>query len=787
MLSGRRVWAPRRAEHCSGLSFSQESRRSLTAFAVCGPSAHTAAAWARRVDSRGGCAIARYARKPVRGAEIIKKSAAFDVSLVLALHREAALLQCTLLSLREATHYARAEGISVELVATLDRADELTRQVLRNFETNEFDELTILEVDHGSLGPTRNSGVKAAHGRFIYTCDGDDLISFNSIAAMFRLAETAGPGHIIFHQYICTFGERYECWKRFPLDIVTPLAFLEGHPYASAAFAHRAIFEAVPYTDTRIASGYAYEDWYFNAECVGRGYQILVAEDTIYFYRVHRGSLMDQSNNHTTRQIPPCTLFEPQTWVRITHDAYERLGPLEGVRPPGPDGVGESHGLGSASHLTFMHAANAIDPDIDPLLRESTFGSNLDGPDLTVGLAYHEICLIIGAQRFDEVFLLPFIANSGADQYVGDVMQVLYDMRPTTRILVLLGEPFVDGSYLDRVPPNATVLDLGNDWPQLTMEQRQLIALKLIQSTAPWARLHLRQGPFPEGFYRRFKTILRSNPSVYYRFGDIMEVGPAGVFARPWSFNFVSEHVQDLTLIVANSETIIARDRRRIAVCPEKWHWLPTRYPPSLTEVEAVARATTRKGRVIWASRVDLQKHSELLSYIAKKLKRLGSDTRIDVFGSAAPDIFRLSCLGGLHNLSYWGACDGFAALDYSAYDALVCSAAFDGMPDVILAAMAAGVPVIAQDVGMIGEIIIDGDSGLLLPALTNDDEIAAAYALAIVRLTNDPALRTKLATGALRRLVDRHSPVAFADAAHAIFGSSKVGAASGIHLRQRA
>jgi glycosyltransferase involved in cell wall biosynthesis len=136
-----------------------------------------------------------------------------------------------------------------------------------------------------------------------------------------------------------------------------------------------------------------------------------------------------------------------------------------------------------------------------------------------------------------------------------------------------------------------------------------------------------------------------------------------------------------------------------------------------------------------------------------------------------------------LHNLSYWGACDGFAALDYSAYDAIVCPAAFDGMPDVILAAMAAGVPVIAQDVGMIGEIIVDGDSGLLLPALTNDDEIAAAYALAIVRLTNDPALRAKLATGALRRLVDRHSPVAFADAAHAIFGSSKVGAASSIHI----
>jgi glycosyltransferase involved in cell wall biosynthesis len=703
----------------------------------------------------------------------IPKCAALDVSLVLALHREGALLQRTLLSLREATHYARARGIRVELVATLDRPNELTRQVLREFATDKLDEWTVLEVDHGSLGPTRNRGIRAARGRFIYTCDGDDLISFNSIAAMFRLAETAGPDHIIFHQYVCAFGEYYASWKRFPLDIVTPLVFLEQHPYSSAAFAHRAIFEAVPYTDSGITSGYAFEDWHFNAECVGRGYQILVAEDTIYFYRQRRGSLIDQANRNTTRQILPCTLFEPQTWVRITSDAYERLGPLEGARPSGADGVGGSHMQGAAPYLTFIHAANAIDPDIDPLiLGESTLRSNPGGGSaLTVGLAYHEICQIIRAQRFDEVFLLPFIANSGADRYVRDVMQVLYDdLRKTTRILVLLGEPLVGGSYLDRVPPNATVIDLGNDWPQLTMEQRQLIALKLIQSTAPRARLHLRQGPFAEGFYRSFKTILRSNSVVYYRFGDLIKVDPAA-FARPWSFNFVAEHAHDLTLIIASSETIIARDRQRIAVCPEKWRWLPTRYPSSLTEAEAVARAITRKGRVLWASQ-DLEKHPELLPHIAKKLKQLGSDLRIDVFDSAAQEIFGLNCLYGPRNAPYWDSCDSL--FDHSAYDALVYPAAFDGMPNVVLDAMAAGVPVIAPDVGIIGEIIVDGDSGLLLPTLTNDDEIAAVYATAIIRLTTDPALCAKLAAGALRRLVDRHSRVAFAEAAHAIFGSLK-------------
>jgi hypothetical protein len=141
------------------------------------------------------------------------------------------------LSLREAARHAGAEGITVELVATLDRTDELTRQVLREFGTDGFDGWTVVEVDHGSLGPSRNSGIEVARGRYIYTCDGDDLVSFNSFAVMFRLAEVAGPGHLIFHQYLCAFGDRYHCWKYFPLNIVTPLAFMEKHPYTSTAFA----------------------------------------------------------------------------------------------------------------------------------------------------------------------------------------------------------------------------------------------------------------------------------------------------------------------------------------------------------------------------------------------------------------------------------------------------------------------------------------------------------------------------------------------------------------------
>jgi hypothetical protein len=78
---------------------------------------------------------------------------------------------------------------------------------------------------------------------------------------------------------------------------------------------------------------------------------------------------------------------------------------------------------------------------------------------------------------------------------------------------------------------------------------------------------------------------------------------------------------------------------------------------------------------------------------------------------------------------------------------------------------------VIAPDVGDVREIVVDGESGLLLPSLADDAEMAAAYAAAIVRLVNDGGLRARTVAGALKRLVDRHSPAAFTEAARAIFG----------------
>jgi glycosyltransferase involved in cell wall biosynthesis len=70
-----------------------------------------------------------------------------------------------------------------------------------------------------------------------------------------------------------------------------------------------------------------------------------------------------------------------------------------------------------------------------------------------------------------------------------------------------------------------------------------------------------------------------------------------------------------------------------------------------------------------------------------------------------------------------------------------------EGMPTVIFEAMAAGIPVVATDVGAVREIFGTSSSGLLVPA-SDDDALAAA----LLRLVDDSALRKRIgAAGQVR------------------------------------
>jgi glycosyltransferase involved in cell wall biosynthesis len=82
--------------------------------------------------------------------------------------------------------------------------------------------------------------------------------------------------------------------------------------------------------------------------------------------------------------------------------------------------------------------------------------------------------------------------------------------------------------------------------------------------------------------------------------------------------------------------------------------------------------------------------------------------------------------------------------------DIFVLPSLWEGMPIVLLEALAAGLPAVATDVPGVTEVLTDGETGLVVPP-----KDAGALARALRELLDDPALRRRFAQAGRRRVAE--------------------------------
>src|SRR5918911_2438994 len=214
-----------------------------------------------------------------------------DVAFVVNIHGGRNFLARTMRSLEESARTARAAGLTIELLFALDRSPPATAAWAESYRPQNFDRFRIERLDNGSLGLSRQQSLEAARAEYVQFCDEDDLVSANMTLAMHETARAAGPRTIVIPEYLFGFGAVDVLAHYCGTDRVSPLTFIAQHPFVSRIFVHRSIAQHVRYQDVPIGSGYAYEDWTFNATAVAAGFAFKPAPDTVLFYR-HRPQSM---------------------------------------------------------------------------------------------------------------------------------------------------------------------------------------------------------------------------------------------------------------------------------------------------------------------------------------------------------------------------------------------------------------------------------------------------------------------------------------------------------------
>jgi len=151
--------------------------------------------------------------------------------------------------------------------------------------------------------------------------------------------------------------------------------------------------------------------------------------------------------------------------------------------------------------------------------------------------------------------------------------------------------------------------------------------------------------------------------------------------------------------------------------------------------------------RLLWMGRLARQKRPDRFLRVVASL--FASGQHPDVFarvvgaGPLRPDVeSAIRTLGLDDRVELAAHADTPGA--YHDADILVLTSDFEGTPNVVLEAMACGLPIVASSVGDVPDLVDDGVSGFVVPA---GDE--AAFARAIERLLGDDALRIRMGDAA--------------------------------------
>lgn len=665
-----------------------------------------------------------------------------DVSVVLNMHREAAYLRPTLFSLDACALNAGSNGLSVELIAVFDRADEATLDVFHGTPLHGFAGVKVVEVDVGSLGLARNAGVDLAEGEFVWTADGDDLVSRNAIVELLKVARRSPERKLaVFVDFWVDFGDQFSVGRYFSSQWYTAADFAYQHSFVSRIFIKKSVLEQYRYSDLKLAKGFAYEDWDLNGRLFADGFDFEIAPETVIFYRKRSNSLLQQANSMSAKLIPHSILFEPHRYISL----------MDEVRKKNPDWkyflsrrkeIIESDNrrdmLASEKMLDYILDAATLDPEVCPARIELS-GSYCPMPwdRKHWGESLESFYRLLGGRReFTDVIILPWLKPGGAEKYILTIVNEILRVSPKGRVLFLSGEAANAHEWTYKLPAGSEFMDVFNTFPMLSDLDRDALLMRGLLAVAKKnARVHFKASIFANRLLNSYGAVFSSAFKViYYRFSEQVISWQGKRLLSPWGIGFLRKNIENIDVVVSDCVSTVKNDLNFLGWISKKSRVI---YSPFEAASDIYKIPHIAKKRLLWASRISQEKKPELVALIAMALREKMADVVIDVYGHPSPG-HCVETLFSAPGVSYRGEFDGFFSLPLDQFDGLIYTSAFDGLPNIVLEALAVGLPVVAPDVGGISEVVMNGATGFLVPNHADEKSLVDAYVEAVCALYSD-------------------------------------------------
>lgn len=684
-----------------------------------------------------------------------------DLSVIITAHDEGILAHKTMLSVFEAIDLLKRDNYSYEIIIHIDDGDKNTINYFNRYKKDKG--IRFLKNNFKDYGISRNHAITNSNGEYVVVVDAGDLVSKNFFVKSLELAKKTENNIVIHSEATLYFGRDKNCvlWmKKSMQGTMRDINILCGlNRWDSPCLAKRDIFLKCPYLPIR--DGHGDRDWWFNCESESMGVRHVVCEGIVRFCRMRSDDEFISQMTEKKHWVQERThLFEvgknrheknedePEDNINNSEDIFHRVArklikPLKkNIKMPDTqeDKVVPEYVLESWRDISRIELQ--LYPTEEKIKTVVWYSTELGD---AVGVSYFRA--IEKAQvKPDYVFIVPWLRSGGADKVLLNYIKALTVIHPNWNFAVITTLPVVN-IWENKLPKNAFIVDFGNNSKYLNDAEAELLFSRIVTQLG-CKRLHLINSQYGYAWISNHMELIKKkyklNVSI---FGFEYVKGTNNKVIFDYMDPFLVEIYGNVDKIFTDNESIIGRGEKRCGLEEEKFR---VEYQPVAGDMKEPCIKQNNIKRILWASRVSYTKCPEILCEIAKRME--GKNIQIDVYGAMGN--YDESIFEGLKCVSYHGGYNDFLELPTDNYDFYLYTSSIDGLPNCLLEATMMGLPIIAPDVGGVGEFVKDGKTGLLVNDYNNVDEYIENINFAI----NNPNEMVKMAKSAQQLLKRRHS-----------------------------
>ena len=695
-------------------------------------------------------------------------------------HNEGLVAHKTMRSILEATKRLEEKKISYEILIHIDNGDQITKDYFKRYA--KMPNVVIYENNFGDPGPSRNFLAQKASGEYLTFLDGDDLISDNWLVVAYGALIGATEEVIVHPEGILTFGTEVNNVLTIQTETLPrekdTIVLLGENRWCAILMAKTSTLLKFPYQ--HLTGGYSHEDYVFNVETTNAGIKHIIAKETILFYRRSNNSRLSSSNN-MNQIIPYMEFFDFEKVREFRADSHADV-PVEVslkrkgyklykkirdnnflnyfITPPAKltlkvlNKFNQKNKLGKIPEFVVREWAriNPLETQLYPypfILKRTQI---YDPSDLSmIGETYLKIAQSV-THTSDYIFMVPWVVRGGADKVMLNMMEAIEEIHPGSKFTVITTLPNKN-VWAKMLPKNTDLIEFGKLAEGLPPYEKDELLSRVI-TQLKCKRLHIINSEYAYAWAYKHQELIKNHYELTVSVFASCFI-PESNFTCRFSFDdpFIFDIYPVVKKIFTDNQTFVEESVEKNALDEKLFK---VQYQPIMDEIKPVHHAeANKKVKVLWASRVTREKMPDMIKLIANKLDP--KEFQIDVFGAFSDDVDK-NFFNGVPVINYRGAFDGFSSLPTENYDILLYTSVGDGVPNILLEATAAGLPILASNDGGVHEFIQDGKTGSLVKEIRDVD----GYVKKLKDFRKNPKKYEEYVEAAQKLLEERHSWRAF-------------------------